>query len=105
MDIYNHIQLEFTRENARKILGWGSCPDDSPYSHLAIAAWCERFWNAYCEIDAPPEIEEILPLLSEIETEWDVFVAEFESKSRRGATSALRLPSEYFSEWLERIDE
>jgi hypothetical protein len=66
MDIYNEIQLEFSRENVQKVIEWGASPDSSPHSHQAIASWCERFWNKYCDIDAPEEIEEVMPLLAEI---------------------------------------
>ena len=80
MDIYNEIQLEFSRDNLHKVIEWGANPDSSPHSHQAIASWCERFWNKYSDIDAPEEIEEIMPLLAEIETEWDIYVAHYKEQ-------------------------
>jgi uncharacterized short protein YbdD (DUF466 family) len=104
MDIYNEIQLEFSRENVQKVIEWGASPDSSPHSHQAIASWCERFWNKYCDIDAPEEIEEVMPLLAEIETEWDVYVAHYKEQHPNGVTSSPRLPPEYFNKWLSQAN-
>jgi len=104
MDIYNEIQLEFSRENVRKVIEWGANLDSSPHSHQAIASWCERFWKKYCDIDAPAEIEEIMPLLAEIEMEWDIYVAHYKEQHLDSVTSSPRLPPEYFNKWLSQAN-
>jgi len=104
MDIYNEIQLEFSRENLQKVIQWGARPDSSPHSHQAIASWCERFRNKYCDIDAPAEIEEIMSLVAEIEMEWDIFVAHYNEKHPNNVTSSPRLPPKYFNKWLSQAN-
>ena len=96
MDIYNEIQLDFVPSNVKKVLSWGINPDSSPHSHQAIAGWCERFWNTYCDIDAPEEIDAVMPLLSDVETHWDIFVATNEN--------SRQMPVEWFQQWLSQIN-
>lgn len=55
------VELEFTPENALKVLAMGANPEKSPYSHKQIAEWCDRFWCMYLDVDAPKEIEKLLP--------------------------------------------
>ena len=104
MDIYNEIQLEFKPENVKKVLAWGSKPEESPHSHQAIASWCERFWNKYSDVDAPDEIEKLMPLLAEIETEWDCYIASYKDQHPNTVKSAPSLPVEWFQEWLKKAN-
>ena len=104
MDTYNEIQLEFVPSNLRKVIEWGAEPAKSPHSHQAIAMWCERFWNKYCEFDAPEEIEEVMPLLAEIETEWDIYIANYKEQHPHAVKSAPQLPPQYFESWAKRIN-
>ena len=104
MDIYNEIQLEFNEENIRQVLVWGSMPEESPHSHQAIANWCERFWNKYCDMDAPEEIEELMPLLADVENEWDFYIAAYKNQHPHEVKSAPQLPKVHFINWLQRFD-
>ncbi len=104
MDIYNEIQLEFIPEDIERVIKWGAHPDTSPHSHMAIAAWCERFWRKYCDIDAPEEIEKWMPLLTEIECEWDIYLASYTEQHPHSVKSGLKLPEHYFAKWLEVIN-
>jgi hypothetical protein len=100
------IELEYTRENALRLLELGANPDASPYSHKQIAEWCDRFWCQYLEIDAPKEIEKLLPVLTSVETQWDLYLANTYSlkELQEGNFEAVRLPTEWFEDWLKEAN-
>jgi len=106
MKLSEPINLEFTRENTIKLLLWGEKPDDSPYSHKQIAEWCERFWNKYCDVDTSEEIEKIMPVLADVETQWDLYLAntyKLEELQKLNFEKVL-LPIDWFSEWLKEVN-
>ena len=96
--------MPFTRDAAIQMLKWGADPDESPYSHKQIAEWCDRFWCQYLDTDAPPDIEPLLPLLTDVETQWDLFLANTYtiSELQAGDFENVRLPTEWFNDWLTR---
>jgi len=61
-------------KNFITLLKLGATPAESPYSHKQIAEWCESFWNKYSEIDVSPEFENIVPILADVETQWDLYL-------------------------------
>lgn len=69
------LALPFTPASLVQVLRFGTSPESSPYCHQDIAHWCERFWKQYADIDAPPEIERLMPVLADVETQWDLFLA------------------------------
>lgn len=95
------IELEYCKENFLVLLSYGENPDNSPFSHKQIAEWCERFWNKYCDIDAPEEIEEIMPMLADIETQWDLYLVNTYSLSELQQLDFefVNLPVEWFKNW------
>ena len=97
------IALPFTVENARAIIAAGAS-STGPYSHLEIAEWCERFWNKYADVDAPVEIERIMPVLATVESEWDMYLANELSKHPATPPSKVRAPEEWFLEWGKEIE-
>jgi len=96
------IELEFNRENALKVLHMGASPEKSPYSHKQIAEWCDRFWCKYLDVDAPKEIERLLPILTDVETQWDLYLANMYSleQLRNENFEHVVLPKEWFEDWL-----
>ena len=106
MELSEPINLEFTRANTIKLLLLGEKPDESPYSHKQIAEWCERFWNKYNDIDAPKDLEELMPVLADVETQWDLYLAntytleELQAQNFEGVV----LPVSWFSEWLKEAN-
>ncbi len=106
MKYSNPIKLEFNIENFIKLLSLGKTPDSSPYCHKQIAEWCEQFWNKYCDIDAPNDIERIMPLLADVETQWDLFLANtysLEELQKKNFENVV-LPKEWFEEWLNKVN-
>jgi hypothetical protein len=96
------ITLPFTREDALRVLSYGASPEQSPYSHKQIAEWCDRFWCQYLDVDAPPQIERLLPVLADVDAQWDLFLANTYSleELRTQSFEDVRLPTAWFEEWL-----
>jgi hypothetical protein len=100
------IKLEYTRENALKVLSHGAYPESSPYSHKQIAEWCDSFWCQYLDVDASVEIEKLLPILTTVETQWDLYLANTYSlkQLQEGDFEDVVLPVEWFEEWLKEAN-
>lgn len=101
----NPITLPFTPDAAVQVLEWGANPERSPHSHKQIAEWCDRFWCQYIDVDAPPpEIERLLPILTDVETQWDLYLANTyrveELRSRSFEDKCL--PVRWFQNWLSK---
>ena len=106
MELSEPIKLDFTRENVIKILLRGQKPEESPYSHKQIAEWCERFWNKFDDVDAPEEMEKLMPVLADVETQWDLYLANtytLEELQKQNFKNVV-LPVTWFTEWLREIN-
>ena len=96
------IALPFTPDNARLVIGWG-LSDDAPHSHAEIADWCERFWNAFCDLDVSTDIERLMPVLADVETQWDIYVSEFLAHHPGTPIAQVRAPRQWFANWAATI--
>jgi hypothetical protein len=56
------------------------------------------------DVDAPPPIERLLPLLADVDAQWDLFLANTYSleELRIQSFEGVRLPTEWFEEWLSK---
>ncbi|MDP5189675.1 hypothetical protein [Rheinheimera baltica] len=99
------VELPFTRESVLKMLAWGANPEASPYSHKQIAEWCDRFWCQYLDVDADPEIERLLPVLTDVETQWDLYLANTYTLEELRAKDfeTEQMPKEWFNDWLRQL--
>ncbi len=86
------------------MLQWGACPDASPYSHRQIAEWCDRFWCQFLDVDAPEDIERLLPVLADVDLQWDLFLSNTYSfeQLRSLSLDQINMPVEWFAEWLQQ---
>lgn len=105
--VSTRLDLPFTPESVVQVLRMGVLPDTSPYCHQDVAHWCERFWNHFSDVDATPEIERLLPVLADIECQWDLFLANTYSLSELQQLdfTAVRLPTDWFTGWLQQVEE
>ena len=87
------------------MLRWAATPDQSPFTHRQIAEWCDRFWFAYVEMDAPPEIDALLPVLADVDCQWDLYLVNTYSLEQLQELDLdqVRLPVEWFNEWAQRL--
>lgn len=101
----NPAEMPFTRESAIQMLKWGAKPESSPYSHKQIAEWCDSFWCQYVEVDAAPEIESLLPILTGVETQWDLYLANTYpiEKLKTKDFEHKEMPNEWFDDWLRQV--
>ncbi|MEH6626150.1 MAG: hypothetical protein V7739_06895 [Motiliproteus sp.] len=102
MNLSKPIELEFNKSNALMLLSMGCNPEEPRYGHKQIAGWCERFWNKYCDVDAPDEIESIMPVLADVETQWDLYLANTYSveELQSIALEDVCLPVAWFQQWF-----
>jgi hypothetical protein len=105
MELSTPAAMPFTREAALKMLKWGAEPSTSPYSHKQIAEWCDRFWCKYLDVDAEPEIESLLPILTDVETQWDLYLANTYSLEELRAKNfeEEQMPTVWFRDWLQQL--
>lgn len=101
MKLSTPIELEYSRKNLLALLSYGGNPDQSPYTHKQISEWCERFWNKYNDVDVSEEIEKVMPILADVETQWDLYLANTYSSSQLQELDfeTVRLPVEWFKDW------
>jgi hypothetical protein len=106
MKISEPISLEFSRENALRLLALGASPKESPYSHKQISEWCDKFWCKYLDVDTPEEIEALLPILTDVDTQWDLYLVNTYSikELQEGNFESVCLPTEWFDQWLEEAN-
>lgn len=105
MNLSAPIPLQFNAASVRTVLSWGATPESAPYSHKQIAEWCDRFWCSYLESDAPEDIEPLLPILTDVETQWDLFLANSFSIEQLQTQSFehVKMPCEWFHDWLAQV--
>jgi len=95
------VDFPFTVAAAVQMLRWGALPVGSPYSHKQIAEWCARFWGQYVEVDAPPDIERLLPILTDVDAQWELFLVNtYSVEELRIGYEQVRMPIECFEQWL-----
>ena len=106
MNQSQEIPLQFTVESVLQLLKHGCAPENSPYSHKQIAEWCDRYWCRYLDVDAPPDVEPLLPLLTDVETQWDLYLANTFSleQIRNNSFESVQLPTEWFEDWLHQAN-
>jgi len=105
MNLSIPIEIPFTRDAAIQVLKWGANPESSPYSHKQIAEWCDKFWCQYLEVDVDPEIEKLLPILTDVETQWDLYLVNTYSieELRENDFEHKQMPKEWFNDWLSQL--
>ncbi|MCJ8337091.1 MAG: hypothetical protein MJK10_01345 [Pseudomonadales bacterium] len=100
------IELDFTKQNFVVLLKSGADRYQSLYSHKQIAEWCEKFWYQYSDVDAPEGIENLLCLLADVETQWDLFLVNTYSTDelQKMDLDKVKLPYSWFDGWLSEVE-
>jgi hypothetical protein len=102
----NQVDLPYSQEAFVQVLRWSALGEASPYSHMQIAKWCGEFWCLYLDVDAPPDIEPLLPTLTSVETQWNLYLSNTYSVGdlRAQTLEEVRLPSAWFEEWIVEVE-
>jgi hypothetical protein len=104
------INLPFTLANFRALLEEGASPD-ARYTHQQIKDWAQQFWwTQFQQVmnhggTVPEVIEAAADLGIEIETQWDLYLANAYtfSELKHLDFSAVRLPQSWFTGWLAQL--
>jgi hypothetical protein len=105
------IDLPFTVANLRALLTEGARPD-AHFTHQQIKDWAARFWWTQSEqpfslgADVAPDVEKAADLAQEIEMQWDMYLADTYTlpELQHLDFSHIRLPEEWFADWLTQLD-
>jgi hypothetical protein len=100
------VDLPYTPESVLAVLRWGAIPGSSPYTHREIADWCDQFWCKFMDVDSPAEIERLMPILADIDVQWDLFLANTYTLERLRTLNLddVKLPVEWFADWLRQAE-
>ena len=106
------ISLPFTLANFRALLAEGARLD-ARYTHQQIKDWADGFWWRYTmwpadpEASVPAEMKAAATLAQEIEMQWDMHLANTHTlqELQHLDFAQVRLPTEWFADWLTRLDE
>jgi hypothetical protein len=106
------ISLPFTLANLRVLLAVGA-QSDARYTHQQIKAWAGSFWWRYTDWRADPdasvpkEMKAAADLAQEIEMQWDMYLANTYTlpELQHLDFSQVRLPNEWFADWLARLNQ
>jgi hypothetical protein len=109
---FQPIDLPFTVANLRALLSEGMDPD-AHYTHQQIKDWAFQFWRARLEqpeslgVDVPPEVEKASELAQEVDMQWDMYLDNTYTlpELQRLDFSQVRMPHEWFAEWLARLQQ
>jgi hypothetical protein len=106
------IDLPFTLANLRVVLIEGA-RRDSRYTHQQIKDWAAQFWWVQSEqpfsqgAEIPPLVEAAADLAQVIEMQWDMYLANTHTlqELQHVDFSHVRLPADWFADWLARLNE
>ena len=77
------------------------------YTHQDVAHWCDRFIMAARTGECRPTDRKAASIAEDVSAQWDLFLSNTFSLPQLQALdfSAVRLPTEWFHEWLRLTHE
>jgi hypothetical protein len=98
------ISLPYTAASALTVLERGASYDSSPFSHHQLANWCYRFWQAHYDTEAAPEIAAVLPVVEDVDAQWELNLANSFPQSDLASVDldSIVLPNGWFVSWHQR---
>ncbi len=98
------IDLPFTKESMIKVLQWGIDSASATYTHQEIAHWCDKFHltSEACDVKIDPAV---IDVAADIDAQWDMYLPNTYNLDQLQNLdySQVKMPKEWFSEWLESI--
>ena len=100
------IPLTFTTGEMRQVLGWGVQANAAPFTHQEIANWCDRMHMQFLDTDNSAELDTAVRIAADVDCQWDLFLANTYSLDQLGRLdfSSVKLPSEWFVDWLTQFN-
>lgn len=101
------INLPFTPESLRQVLSWGAMSEGAPHTHQEIAHWCDRMHMALLDVDCEPNVDKAVSVAADVDCQWDLFLVNtYKIEELRALDfSSVRLPVEWFTDWLRKLKE
>ena len=100
------ITLPYSYESLNELL---SCifKNKNHFSHYDFVQWCDNFSMVFEDAELSPIIEKAVIVSRDIECQWDLFLVNSYSLNelRKIDLSKVKLPQEWFIQWLERLKE
>jgi hypothetical protein len=77
------------------------------FSHYDFTQWCDNFTMVFDEVELSPIVENAVIVARDIECQWDLFLVNSYSleELQNIDLSKVKLPQEWFIEWLEQLNE
>lgn len=99
------VSLPFNLSNLQQLLKHGSCFTE-PYTHQQICDWTQRFASNVHEERDKLEQMPFLEIIDDIGAQWDMWSYNTYSLNELQELdfSQVRLPHEWFTDWLRRIE-
>jgi hypothetical protein len=101
------IEMPYTVESMRLVLGWGAAPDGSAFSHQDIAHWCDRFHMAMFDVETDHLLDVATGIAADVDVQWDLFLANTYSLEQLKELDfgAITLPMEWFDDWQKQLSD
>ncbi|HEY1041749.1 MAG TPA: hypothetical protein VGE63_03450 [Candidatus Paceibacterota bacterium] len=100
---WQEINLDFNVENLKLLLKEGLIVSGE-YTHQDIAQWCNQYTMYFIEREIR---EEGCGVAEDVSMQWDLFLTNKYSLEELQSLdfSKVRLPSEWFEEWIKELEK
>ncbi len=104
---WREITLPFSAASLAALLEQAAGLHSTDYTHQDIAHWCDRFIMAARSGECQPTDRKAASIAEDVSVQWDLFLSNTFSLPQLQALdfSAVRLPTEWFHDWLRRTNE
>jgi len=95
------IDLPFSKLSLVKVLKFGIESHAENYTHQEIAHWCDRFHLLNTEQESL-----VVEIAQDVDAQWDLYITNTYTieQLQKLDYSKVKLPKEWFVEWLQAID-
>ncbi|WP_417387302.1 hypothetical protein [Gimesia sp.] len=99
------IELPLTRESLIQVLCCALDDGNAEYTHQEIAWWAENFHQAQFDYENPVD-ETVADVALDLHLQWQMYLDNTYTREelQKLDFSKVRLPAEWFSNWLEQLD-
>jgi hypothetical protein len=100
------IDLPYTASSLVQVLRLALKPADARYTQEDIVNWCDNFLCEYQDVEIPPDVARVLPILTEIREQWSALSDRRMSSRHADPNSSknVHLSVERLRDWLRRIE-
>ncbi|MCA9019724.1 MAG: hypothetical protein KDA74_06260 [Planctomycetaceae bacterium] len=99
------IELPLTRESLIQVLRCALDDGNAEYTHQEIAWWADNFHQAQFDFENPVD-ETVADVALDLHLQWQMYLDNTYTREelQKLDFSKVRLPAEWFTNWLEQLD-